>query len=201
MFTSMIGRVRASTVGAAAVLGLMALAATVQANAACMSTEGLSKAGGRLGPALYVPGASADAMLLRVSTHDESPSIVGLWEFQTDGPLADYGTQAWHSDGTEIMFSGAQNPATGDICQGVWHQTGPSTYSLNHIAMGWSAPGAGLGIRVHFHMTVQLSRSGNSFTGHYSADVFSVSPADPFDESVKIASGSGHVTATRVKPD
>jgi hypothetical protein len=52
----------------------------------------------------------------------------------------DYGTQAWHSDRTEITFSGGQDPQTGDVCQGVWRQVGRDLYSLNHIAMGRPAP-------------------------------------------------------------
>src|SRR6516165_3810008 len=99
------------------------------------------------------------------------------------------------------MFSGGQNPATGDVCQGAWRKVGPSTYALNHIAMGWLAPGAGYGIRAHFHMIVKLDSSGNSFTGTYKVAVYSVSPADPFDESVQVAAGSGTVRATRVKAD
>jgi hypothetical protein len=50
-------------------------------------------------------------------------------------------------------------------------------------------------------MTVKLNAAGNAFSGSYKAAVYSVSPADPFDESVEVASGGGSVTATRVKPD
>jgi len=206
MFESMTNFGRTKTLGLAASLGLFALAAAAQASAACTSGASLPPlpsgiaSSGHLTPAVYVPGPSG-GQLLKVGDFDEDRSIVGLWQFKLDGFSVDWGTQAWHADGTEIMFSGAQNPETGDVCQGVWRRVGPSTYSLNHIAMGWFAPGAGFGVRVHFHMLVTLNASRNSFSGTYKAAVYSVSPTDPFDESVQVASGTGTVTATRVQPD
>lgn len=207
MFKSMTRLLHLRTVGLTVSLGLFALAATVQANATCMRTDGLlprvsgAGGGGHLVPAVYVPGALPGAELLKVGDFNDDHGVVGLWQFRMSGFSVDWGTQAWHADGTEIMFSGGQNPETGDICQGVWRRVGPSTYTLNHIAMGWLAPGAGFGIRIHFHMVVKLNASGNSFSGSYKAAVYSVSPTDPFDESVQVASGTGTVTATRVKPD
>ncbi len=207
MITLMTKRVLTRTVGLAASLGLIALAAAAQAGAACMSPNGtVSPMAGvarsaDVVPAVYRPGATSGADFLAVGDFDDDVSIVGLWQFKMAGFSVDWGTQAWHADGTEIMFSGGQNPETGDICQGVWRKVGPSTYTLNHIAMGWLAPGAGFGLRVHFHMIVKLNASGNSFSGTYKAAVYSVSPANPFDESVQVASGTGTVTASRVKPD
>lgn len=137
-------------------------------------------------------------------------SIVGLWEVQTTGIASDWGTQAWHADGTELLFSVSQDPATGDVCQGVWQQVGPRTYTLNHVAMGWLEPGANpsLGspfVRVHLHFIVTLDPSGDKYTGTYTADIFMESKDDPFNEdpvtNPPIASGSGDVVATRVKPD
>jgi hypothetical protein len=126
------------------------------------------------------------------------------------GFSTDWGTQAWHADGTELTFSVGQNPETGDVCQGVWQQTGPHTYSLNHIAMGWAAPGADPTkgsefVRVHFHVNVMLDPHGQKFTGHYTVNVFMESEDNPFNEDPNtnppVASGTGDVTATRVNPD
>jgi hypothetical protein len=187
-------------------LGLIAIAAAGQAGAACMdnlmhqSSTGKASSSAHLVQAVY--GADSAPTLLPVSNSEgKDTTIVGLWEFKLDGLAVDWGTQAWHSDGTEIMFSGGQNPETGDVCQGVWRKVGKSTYTLNHIAMGWTAPGGGFGLRVHFHMVVKLDASGNAFTGSYTAAVYSVGPTDPFDESVQLASGGGNITATRVMPD
>jgi hypothetical protein len=189
----------------AAALGVFGIAACMQVSAACLNLDSLvpkltgATAGGQFVPAVYRPGS--EAALVAVHDEDEDASVVGLWQFKLAGFSVDWGTQAWHSDGTELMFSGAQDPQTGDVCQGVWRRIGPSTYTLNHIAMGWMAPGAGFGIRVHFHMVIHLDATGNSFSGTYKAGVFSVSPANPFDESVQVAGGTGTVTARRVKPD
>jgi hypothetical protein len=189
------------------ICGLLALVSSGRTNAACMdSLLHPSSLTGQASPALafpavYRPGEAA-GVLLPVSDWDQPHgSIVGLWQFTLSGFSVDYGTQAWHADGTEIMFSGGQNPETGDVCQGVWRDVGHSTYTLNHIAMGWMAPGGPFGLRVHIHMTVKLDPSGNTFSGTYSASVYVVSPEAPFDESVMVASGTGNVSATRVRPD
>jgi len=206
MVKSIAMRVFTRKVGLVASLGLMSLVTAGQASAVCLAADSMSSTGfgapraGHLVPAVYRPDEDPAAALQAVG-YEENDSIVGLWQFKMTGFSVDWGTQAWHRDGTEIMFSGGQNPETGDVCQGVWRKVDDSTYTLNHIAMGWLAPGAGFGVRVHFHMLVKLSASGDAFSGTYKAAVYSVGAADPFDESVQIASGTGKVTATRVKPD
>jgi len=193
-------------VGFAASLAIMALAFAGPAGAACMDAKSLiprvsgSAGAAQLVPAVYRPDSLGGAQLLRVSDV-EAPSIVGLWQFKFAGFLPDWGTEAFHSDGTELLFSGGQNPETGDVCQGVWRQVGPNTFTLNHIAMGWVAPGAGFGIRAHIHAIIRLDATGNSFTGTYKAAVYAVSPATPFDETTEVAAGAGTMTGTRVKPD
>lgn len=206
MFESMTKRVRSRTFGLVASLGLLALAAAAQGNAACLNVDRLLPTTGGMAdaanfvPAVYRPGTDTVADFQPV--HDSNgASIVGLWQFKMDGFSVDWGTQAWHSDGTEFMFSAAQNPETGDVCQGVWRKVGRSTYTLNHIAMAWLAPGAGFGLRIHFHMIVKLNAAGTAFTGTYTATVYSVGETDPFDESQQIVSGTGTVTASRVNPD
>jgi len=172
--------------------------------------------GAHLAPAVYHPADQAPARFVRVNEPELWPvpaSIVGLWQFQFTGPLPDYGTQAWHADGTELMFSGGQNPATGDVCQGVWKQIGPRTYTLSHVAFGW----AGLELqpvdptkgdqfaRIHFHFIITLDSSGDKFTGTYSASIYAETEADPFNEDPStnppVATVTGNVTATRVQPD
>jgi hypothetical protein len=204
-------KLRGMTVRAAgltATLCLIGLTVAGQAGATCMDKA--FHAGSpfkpandvHFAPALYrfdeLQGFSLRTVADEAFDHD---SIVGLWEFKWAGFSVDYGTQAYHSDGTELTFSGGQNPETGDTCQGVWRKIGPSTYTLNHIAMGWTAPGAGFGTRVHLHFVIKVDPSGNKFSGVYKAAVYSVSPTDPFDESVEVAHGTGTVTATRVQPD
>ncbi|HTM05555.1 MAG TPA: hypothetical protein VL173_18725 [Vicinamibacterales bacterium] len=115
-----------------------------------------------------------------------------------DGNPPDFGTQAWHSDGTELMFSAGRNPAQADVGQGVWRKIGPRTYSLNLIAMGWD-PGF-FGVRAHIHAVVKVDRSGDTYSGTYTATAFFVTPAAPFDESAPSGSGTGTITGTCVTP-
>lgn len=80
--------------------------------------------------------------------------ITGLWKFTfsahgdigtaappnalplPDGTPVDAGFVTWHDDGTELMNSG-RTPASGSFCMGVWKQTGPKTFKLNHWAISW----------------------------------------------------------------
>ena len=189
---------------------LAALVVAARADAACMDNmfrraaplKSSFPAGAsaiRAVPAVYRPGGNPSASVLSVGDSNDDEPIVGLWEFRIDGAPPDFGTQAWHADGTELMFSAGRNPATGDICQGAWRRIGPRTYSLNHIAMGWDF--GYFGVRVHIHAVVKVDRSGDTYTGTYTADVYAVTPNDPFDESNRIGGGSGAITGTRVKPD
>ncbi len=188
-------------------VGLLALTAAGAANAACMmGTPAASKsAAPAFVPSVYHPDSASGFLLKANYDHDYDEGIVGLWEFKWNAPPPigpDYGTQAWHSDGTEITFSGGQDPQTGDVCQGVWRQVGHNLYTLNHIAMGRPAPGAPFGIRVHLHFLIKLNGAGTAFSGSFTAKAYAVSAANPFDESTTpVASGTGTVTATRVIPD
>jgi hypothetical protein len=198
----------------AAFLCFAALMLAGQAQAACATpklqqTTPDKNPASHFVPAVYHEGDTTAGSLVRIHDFDSAP-IVGLWEFKWSGFTTDWGTQAWHSDGTELTFSTGQNPATGDTCQGVWQQIGPRTYTLNHIAMGWAAPGASplqgaQFLRVHLHLVVTLAPSGNTFSGKYTAAVYLESESDPFNENpnsnAPIATGSGAVTATRVRPD
>ena len=170
MVNSMARQVHLQAVGFAATLAIIAGAIAAQANAACMDTKSMmptmfgTAGAARFVSAVYRPDALRGAGLLSVSdSDDEELSLVGLWQVKTTGIAADYGTQSFHPDGTELLFSGAQNPETGDVCQGVWRKVGPNTYTVNHIAMGWIAPGAGFGIRVHLHFILTVNSRGDSF--------------------------------------
>lgn len=193
-----------------ATLGLLALIAAGTVNAACMmsaphQSSEAKTAGPTFVPSVYHPGTTTGSFLRANYVSEFDEGIVGLWEFTwtADPPFGpDYGTQAWHSDGTEITFSGGQNPETGDVCQGVWRQVGRNTYTLNHIAMGRLAPGLPFGVRVHLHFLITLNASGTAFKGTFTGKAYAETAADPFDEtSTPIATGSGTVSATRIIPD
>jgi len=189
-------------------MGLFAVFAAAQASAACVnSLLPLSKKADtadvyQMVPAVYEMNSRAKEKALMASDWDEgNKSIVGLWEFQFDGFPPDFGTQAWHSDGTEIMFSGGPDPASGDVCQGVWRRIDKSTYTLNHIAIGYVD--ADHRLRIHFHAVVTIDGTGDHYSGDYTADFYGVTPADPFQESEDnfLFSGGGTMSGNRVLPD
>ena len=216
--------------------GFVALAG--QASAACLSgtVEGLlpdkstppsakpskpspAAASVPLVEAVYRPDSASAPKFLPVgdwNDNDSDEPIVGLWEFVLNGGM-DFGTQAWHADGTEFMFSAGRDPAKGDVCQGVWRKMGNRTYALNHIAMGWDGgfpppPPAANGapvpppplIRVHLHMVVKVDRSGKSFSGSVTGiacQEFDLT--NPFQEEVNCMPlpDGGTIVGTWVKPD
>ncbi len=204
--------------------GLVALAG--QAHAACLSgiTEGMlpdkstpsdrpstpapAATSAPLVQAVYRPGEASAAKWLPAgdwNDNDRDEPIVGLWQFVLNGGM-DFGTQAWHADGTELMFSAGRDPAQGDICQGVWRKIGNRTYTLNHIAMGWDMGynPAGPLVRVHLHMVVKVDRSGKSFSGSVSGVAcLEADLSHPFQEKVNCSPlpDGGSIVGTWVQPD
>jgi hypothetical protein len=136
--------------------------------------------------------------------------IVGLWKFSftakgntngiPDGAPIDKGYVQWHDDGTELLNS-FRAPTTGQFCMGVWKQIGPSTYKLNHFALGWNfdptAPVTGPGTggatfagTTNIRELITLDGSGNSYTGtftltSYTPDGSLVVPPTPIVGTVK----------------
>jgi len=122
------------------------------------------------------------------------PSIVGLWNvtFSSGGEVVDVAFDAWHSDGTEIL-NDFTDPIEGNVCLGVWEQSGPLTYKLKHPSWSFDMNGTLLGTVV-IHEVVRLSPDGNSYTGNYKYDIYDTSGA--FQEEF-----TGTIYATRIKPD
>jgi len=183
-------------------LALAGLASTGMARAACTAPDPAPVTSGHFTPAVF-----------RLASFEQEASIVGLWKFEMlakststnqnpmpDGALVDFGTQAWHSDGTELLNSGIRNPADGDFCQGVWKRVGPSTFKLNHMPLAWGG-GAYIG-PVKMSVTVTLDATGNAFWGLFSETVYQASPTPghEFDESAPIVTITGTITATRMTP-
>lgn len=163
-------------------------------------------------PAVYHPDDFGQ--FLRVD-FGRDPAIVGLWKFEMiaedtptntnppplpDGTLVDFGTTAWHSDGTELMNSGMRLPADGDFCQGVWVQTGPFSYSLNHIALAYS-DGAYLGPAI-IKERIFLNPRANQFTGTFTTVQYIATPTlgHEFDETTKAVTITGTISGTRITP-
>jgi hypothetical protein len=128
-------------------------------------------------PAVFENGQAGGARLIRVANGISPPtpsSIVGLWSVQltAGGAVVDFGYSEWHSDGTEIMNSGGHPASTGNFCLGVWAQTGPYSYHLNHFALAynpnnWQSPGGGLMAKINLTEDVVLDPKSNRFTGSF----------------------------------
>ena len=209
----------------AAALGLGAIMMSTQARAGCggwvppaapssSSRWDMPATGqGGLMDAVYRPGE--DSGFLRVSDLQEQlEGIVGTWRFTwtSDGTAypqsipygaqVDFGTHQWHGDKTEIFTSGGRPPSSGDVCMGVWKQTGRFTYKLRHIALAWlssdstpsSTPATYLGPAI-ITESVTLNRAGNRYEGTFTLDQYAR------DETTLIEHISGKVEATRFTID
>lgn len=120
-------------------------------------------------------------------------SIVGMWSFQmvpTAGP-SDFGYQQWHSDGTELMNSGGRAPATENFCMGVWTQTSPLHYHLDHYALSYDSSGT-INAKVTIKEDVTLGANGTTYSGPFTLDIY-----DP-NTNALLGQQTGQVTAHRV---
>ena len=143
-----------------------------------------------------------------------NPAIVGTWRFTWTsdgtaypfpipaGTVVDFGTQQWHSDGTEMILSGGRAPSSGDVCAGSWQQTGPSTYAFKHIGLSWASadtvPSATPAVYVGpaiIRATVTLNQARNAFTGTFTVDQYAT------DEVTLIEHVGGTIAATRFTVD
>lgn len=194
----------AGTVRALVATAVAAMALGGVAQAACTDPS-WATAGGSFKPTVYRPGS--DGAFMQVS--DSAPAVVGLWKFEwlakslggnknpmPDGVLIDFGTAAWHSDGTELMNSGIRNPADGDFCQGAWRQTGESTYFLNHYALAYQG-GSYVGPA---NIRLQVNVAGNRMSGVFKLVQYlaSTTPGHEFDQTTPLVTITGTVSGTRV---
>jgi hypothetical protein len=119
-------------------------------------------------------------------------SIVGLWNvtFSSGGEVVDVAFDVWHSDGTEIL-NDYTNPIEGNVCLGVWVQTGPRTYKLKHPSWSFDQNGNLQGT-VWISEVVMLSPDGNNYSGSYKYDIYDTS--NNFVEEF-----TGQIKATRIR--
>lgn len=124
-------------------------------------------------------------------------TIVGLFKTQFligDGPdLYDEAFQQFHSGGTEMMLSRGLPPVLGNVCVGIWKQTGPRTFKLKHTAWNWNPDNSFAGTFI-LEATIRLSRAG--FTGTWKADSF-----DTAGDVIPSQHFEGTLRATRIGVD
>jgi hypothetical protein len=131
--------------------------------------------------------------------------IVGLWKFSMvsegstgmgappNGIEIDFGLSAWHSDGTELMNSGAHAPITSNFCMGAWERTGRHTYVLNHYALVWDSAGTSYVGPANIRESVTVADSGNSYQGTFTIQQYSTDGTTAIGPHV-----AGTLTATRI---
>ena len=176
-------------------IGALALLLQPSAQAACGA--GGKKVG--LAPsklALRLPNQGSNGQ--GENDGSNNSSIVGLWRttFISAGALWDEGFEQWHSDGTELAIDNAVPPLLGNVCVGVYKQSGPHTYSLRHVTWNWGASGAPLAGNFLLLMTVTLDPHGNTFSGNFVSDSF-----DTFGVVIPELHFEGTVSAERITVD
>jgi hypothetical protein len=197
----------------AAVLVTAMLSGAVGAQ--CLSGAGWKAAAK---PTVWTPSNGA-ARLLHAAYEpgegDGNPhTIVGMWHMKLvagtitlfnnapelpfpEGAEFDAGYQQWHNDGTEMLNSGGRPPFTSSFCMGVWEQTGPRTYKLNHFAIAWSNLATRTG-PTSIVEEVTLSPDGKTFAGHFTITDYLETDSPAGSSITKQDTVSGPITATRI---
>lgn len=172
-------------------IGALALSLQPSAQAVCAS------GGGKVGLAHSKLAQKLPSQPSR--GHGENgDSIVGLWHttFVSGGLVWDEAFEQWHSDGTELALDNAVPPLLGNVCVGVYKQTGPRTYKLRHVAWNWDPSGAPLAGTFLLLVTVTVDPHHDTFSGTFVSDSF-----DTFGNKIDELHFEGTLSATRITVD
>jgi hypothetical protein len=168
--------------GALTAMGALAPAAWATCGAPLKHTTGIELAPDRGGGS--VARAAYDAA-----------NIVGMWAVHfndSDNNQLDMGFVQWHSDGTEIMYSGGRYPSEGNVCMGVWQQTGPRRFVLNHWALSYDPSTNQLNAVVNIWQDVAVDSTNDNYSGVLMQTVY-----DPTSYK-RLAQIKGSVTGKRI---
>jgi hypothetical protein len=149
---------------------------------------------------------SGHVMLAALGEDRDDVSIVGMWHVVLTAnamngqpipdTVVDNSLAVWHSDGTELIESD-RPPQDGQLCLGVWKQTGKLKYFLNHIPwLGNDTANAPAGIGnptgpSQLTENVTLSPNGNHYSGMFTLTAYDTS----FNPTVTF---KGKLSATRI---
>lgn len=124
-----------------------------------------------------------------------APTIVGLWDMQAivDGQVVDEGFDQFHADGNEVL-NDTPPPATGNVCLGVYVQTGKRTFKLRHPSWLYDTTNTTVIGRITILSDITLDQSGNSYTGTFTLQIRDLTGA-PIAPDV-----SGQLKADRIVP-
>jgi hypothetical protein len=128
------------------------------------------------------------------------PTIVGLWHVTYTGPgdsLFNDTFDTWHADGTEIE-SAFLAPAGGNMCVGVWVQTGDRKVKLHHV--GWdfnpAAPTATATDYFTLDEEIKVDSDGKTYSGTFTFKIWNLDGTAPSPQPVV----TGTIAATRITP-
>jgi hypothetical protein len=125
---------------------------------------------------------------------DHLPTAVGLWQSTFNGNDGSQfvGFETIYADGNELLIDNSA-PATDNVCSGVWEQTGPRSYLINHPSWDFDTSGNLTNVVV-LTDTITVDQRGNKFTGSETVTVY-----DPTLTTI-VYQVSGTVTGTRINP-
>ena len=131
-------------------------------------------AAGILSPASRIkPASGADSG--REDGDSKQASVVGLWHVTVSegSQVVIQSIEAFHVDGTETLNdTGA--PSGGNVCLGVWIQSGQRTYKLKHPFWRWDSAGNLIGSAV-IRAQLTVDPHGNTFSGNATVDILDLS--------------------------
>jgi len=141
-------------------------------------------------PALLTLPVKHEAQPLQpadISAATPAPSVAGMWyvQFIADGQVVDDGFDTWHSDGTEVL-NDTSTILSGNICFGVWTQTGTYTYTLKHPT--WTYDDAGvnvIGVGI-IREDITLDIDGNGYSGLATIDAYDLAGNPVFHETARL---------------
>jgi hypothetical protein len=126
--------------------------------------------------------------------------IVGLWHViytnSADGSTFNDTFDTWHADGTEFE-SAFLSPAGGNICVGVWKESGRRSVTQHHI--GWlfnpSTPTATASNYFTIDSELTVAEDGKSYSGKFTFKVWNL---DGTSTPMEV---TGTIAATRITVD
>jgi hypothetical protein len=176
--------------GAILCTGVLGALFSAPAGAACMDPAAASVQGAlHQSPTLSLQAPAATSAS---ETGGAAQKIVGTWQvsYATGGTVYAEAFIQWHSDGTE--WENIDFPILGgNICLGSWKAVDENRVSRYHV--GWLYSNGVLFGHFIETETDQLSRDGNSYTGHNDTKFYQLD-GTMFQEVV------GTSAATRISP-
>ena len=171
--------------------------------AALLTPNGYAQCGGaRLGhTSMFIRPGNALLLPAAFMSDWDTPGIVGFWHQQlisdgTSGPskgtVVDDDLAQWHSDNTEIQNTKLRTPISGNFCLGVWEQTGPDTFRLNHFPQTFDPTGTVYVGTAQLQEEITVSPDRKTYSGTFTLDQY-----DPTGTTV-LAHLQGKVKGTRI---